>query len=136
VQKFKKKSIILFDGVCNLCNSSVNFIIKHDKKNQFLFASLQSDAAKDLMLHYGIKNYNTATILLIEQNKVYHKSTAVLKIANHLNNGLTFCYIFIIIPKSMRDLVYDFIAKRRYKCFGKRESCMKPSLELKNRFLD
>ena len=133
---FKNKSIILFDGVCNLCNSSINFIIKHDKKKQFLFTSLQSDAAKDLMLHYEIKKYDIDTIFLLEEGKLYDKSTAILKISKHLNYGLQFCYGFIIIPKHWRDLVYDFIAKKRYKWFGKRESCIKPSLKLKSRFLD
>lgn len=133
---FKNKSIVFFDGVCNLCNSSVNFIIKHDTNKQFLFASLQSDAAKELMLHYGIEKFEITTILLIEKEKLYDKSTAILKIAKHLNNGIKFCYVFIIFPKYLRDLVYNFIAKRRYKWFGKRESCMIPSLKFKNRFLD
>jgi predicted DCC family thiol-disulfide oxidoreductase YuxK len=125
----------LFDGVCNLCNSSVNFIIKYDKNKQFLFASLQSDAAKDLMLHYEIKNLEVASILLIEKEAMYNKSTAVLKIAKHLNYGLKYSYMFIIIPKLWRDYVYDFIAKRRYKWFGKRDKCRLPTFDLKNRFL-
>ncbi|MCF6182221.1 thiol-disulfide oxidoreductase DCC family protein [Lutibacter sp.] len=136
MQKIKNKTIILFDGVCNLCNSSINFIIKHDTKKQFLFASLQSDATKDLLLQFGIKNSPIDSIILVKNNKIYKKSTAILKISKHLNYGLKFCYVFIIIPKYWRDLAYDFIAKRRYKWFGKRESCMKPSLELKSRFLD
>jgi predicted DCC family thiol-disulfide oxidoreductase YuxK len=135
VKKFKNKSIILFDGVCNLCNSSINFIINHDKKEQFLFASLQSDAAKDLMLHYGIKNYNLSTIILLDGANFYDKSTAILKISKHLNFGLKLCYVFIIIPKKLRDIFYDIIAKRRYKWFGKRKICRIPDLELKNRFL-
>jgi len=135
VDYFEKKSIILFDGICNLCNSSVNFIIKHDTKKQFLFASLQSDAAKELLLQYAIKNFEVTSILLIEEDKLYDKSTAVLKIAKQLNHGLKFNYVFIIIPKLWRDYIYNFIAKRRYKWFGKRKNCRLPTPKLKDRFL-
>lgn len=136
MDNFENKSIILFDGVCNLCNASVNFVIKHDKKAQFLFASFQSDAAKEIMLHFNLKNLKLDSIVLVEGEKIYEKSTAALKIAKHLDGGFKAFYAFFIVPKFLRDLVYIFIAKNRYQWFGKRESCMVPSLELKNRFLE
>ncbi len=136
MDNFENKSIILFDGVCNLCNASVNFVIKHDKKAQFLFASFQSDAAKEILLHFNLENLNTDTVILVEDQKVYDKSTAALKIAKHLDGGFKAFYAFIVIPKFLRDWVYDFIAKNRYQWFGKRESCMIPSPEITNRFLD
>lgn len=136
MDNFENKSIILFDGVCNLCNASVNFVIKHDKKAQFLFASFQSDAAKELLLHFNLKNLNTDTVLLVENNKLYDKSTAALKIAKHLDGGFKAFYAFMIVPKIFRDWVYSVVANHRYKWFGKRESCMVPSHELKNRFLE
>jgi len=132
---YKNKSIILFDGVCNLCNSSVNFIIKHDKKKHFLFASLQSDAAKEILLHHSLNKIIFDSIILIEDTIVYEKSTAVLRIAKKLNNGFQLLYIFILIPKILRDKIYDYIAKNRYKWYGKKNTCMLPSKDLKSRFL-
>lgn len=136
MNNFENKSIILFDGVCNLCNASVNFVIKHDKKEQFLFASFQSDAAKEILLHFNLKNLNANSVILVENHKVYDKSTAALKIAKRLDGGYKAFYAFFLVPKIFRDWVYDFIAKNRYRCFGKRESCLIPSAKLKNRFLD
>jgi len=135
VNNTKNKSIILFDGVCNLCNSSVNFIIKHDKKEHYLFASLQSDAAKEILLQFDIKKIPFHSILLINEDKIYHKSTAALLISKNLNNGYQLLYGFIVIPKFIRDGFYTLIAKNRYKWFGKRENCIIPSRKLKNRFL-
>lgn len=131
----KNKSIILFDGVCNLCNASVNFIIKHDKKAQFLFASLQSDAAKEKLLQYNSKKIKMDSIVLIQNNKIYEKSTAALRIAKDLSGGFKFLYMLIIIPKFIRNLGYNYLAKNRYKWYGKKESCMIPSSKIKNRFI-
>lgn len=136
MNNFKDKSIILFDGVCNLCNSAVNFIIKHDKKEHFLFASLQSDAAKEILLQYPLKKTSLNSIILITNNISYDKSTAALLISKQLNNGYKLIYYFIVIPKFIRDFVYNLIANNRYKWFGKQKSCKIPSLEIKNRFLD
>jgi len=135
MNKFKGKSIILFDGVCNLCNSSVNFIIKHDKKKKFIFTSLQSDAAKEILLQFQTKKLNMDSILLIENGTIYKKSTAVFKILKHLNSGYKLLYFLIIVPEFIRDFLYDKIATRRYKWFGKSENCMIPKKELKSRFL-
>lgn len=131
----KDKSIILFDGVCNLCNSSVQFIIKHDKSNHFLFTSLQSDAGQQILLQNNLENLNFKTILLLENGKIYDKSTAILRINKKLNGLYPMLYGFIIIPKFIRDAIYNFISKNRYKWFGKQESCMIPTRELKAKFL-
>ena len=136
MNNFEGKSIIFFDGVCNLCNSSVNFIIKHDKKKQFLFASLQSDAAKEILLQYNSKKINLDSIVLLDNGKLFEKSTAALRISKHLNNGLFLLYIFIIIPTFIRDYLYNYIAKNRYKWYGKKDSCMIPTKDLKSRFLE
>ena len=132
----ENKSIIMFDGVCNLCNNSVQFIIKNDKKKRFLFILLQSDAARDILLQFQLKNSEMDSIILIENGKIYQKSSAILKIAKHLNGMWKISYGFIIIPKFIRDLVYTTIAKNRYKWFGKRDVCMIPTKELQMRFLD
>jgi len=132
----KNKSIILFDGVCNLCNGSVQFIIKRDKKQNFLFTSLQSDAGQELLLHFNLKNSDFDSIILIKNNKVYQKSTAILHISRHLPGLWKLNYGFIIIPKFIRDFFYTIIANNRYKWFGKKDSCMIPTTELQKRFLD
>ncbi|MEX1383530.1 thiol-disulfide oxidoreductase DCC family protein [Lutibacter sp.] len=132
----KNKSIILFDGICNLCNTSVIFIIKHDKKAHFKFASLQSDAAKELLLQYNVKKIKIDSIILIENGTFYEKSTAALRISKKLNGGFKLLYIFILIPTFIRDWVYNYIAKNRYKWFGKKDNCMIPSEKLKSRFLE
>ncbi|MGB5362746.1 MAG: thiol-disulfide oxidoreductase DCC family protein [Aureibaculum sp.] len=132
----ENKSIIFFDGVCNLCNNSVQFIIKRDKYKRFLYASLQSDAARDILLQFKIKNSYLDSIILVENGKLYQKSTAILKIAKELNGFCHLNYGFIIIPKSIRDYVYGIIAKNRYKWFGKRSVCMIPTGDMKLRFLE
>ena len=136
VYNLKNKSIILFDGVCNLCNSSVIFIIKQDKKAHFKFASLQSDAAKELLLQHNVKKIKMDSIVLIENNEIHEKSTAALRISRKLNGGFKILYAFIIIPTFLRDWVYNYIAKNRYKWFGKKDYCMIPSEKLKHRFLE
>ena len=133
----QNKFIILFDGVCNLCNTSVNFIIKKDKKNKFMFTSLQSDVAKKLLLQFNskINDNNLDSIVLIKQNKIYYKSTAALIIGKELKFPYNLSFLFIIIPKFIRDFIYDVIAKNRYKWFGKKDTCIIPSEDELNRFL-
>lgn len=127
--------LVLFDGVCNFCDASVNWIIKHDKKNKFKFATLQSEIGKKMMLQYGIDPAKTDSAVLIENNSAYIKSTAVLKIAKQLNALYPLAYGFIIIPKFLRDAVYDFISRNRYKWWGKKDSCMIPTKEIKEKFI-
>ncbi len=129
------KSIIFFDGVCNLCNSSVQFILKRDTNKKFMFASLQSDVAKKLLLHKNVKN-NFDSIILLDKGKIYNKSIAILKIGKTLGFPYSLGSIFFIIPKFIRDFIYDWIAKNRYKWFGKKDSCMIPTKEYLERFLE
>jgi len=129
------KSIILFDGICNLCNSSVQFVLKHDIKKKFLFASLQSDAAIKHLLQFNYKNKDFDSIVLIEGNKIYNKSSAALRIAKELGLFWNVFYVFIILPKFIRDGIYDYIAGNRYKWFGKKNSCLFFVEEYKNRFI-
>lgn len=128
--------IILFDGVCNLCNGAINFIIKHDPKAIFSFASLQGETGQKLLAKHKIDPNKIDSIILIESQRVSVKSTAALRIAKSLNRGYPLLYGFIIIPIFIRNAVYDYIARNRYKWFGKKDSCMIPTPELKSRFLD
>ena len=129
-------SVILFDGVCNLCNSTVQFIIKKDTKQQFKFASLQSDVAREILLHHSERNIELNSIVFILNNKVYLKSSAALRILWSLGGGYKLLFVFWIIPKPLRNFVYDFIATNRYKWFGKRDQCMIPNPEFKSRFIE
>jgi predicted DCC family thiol-disulfide oxidoreductase YuxK len=128
-------AIVLFDGVCNLCNSSVNFVIRHDKKNHFRFTANQSETGKALLKKFNIDNSKVESIVLIENNTCYKKSTAALRIAKGLNGLYPLLYLFIVIPPFIRNAVYDFIAVNRYKWFGKKEVCMIPSEELRSKFI-
>ena len=128
--------IVLFDGVCNLCNSTVQFVIKHDKKNLFRFASLQSDTGQKLLAKYNLPTNELNSFILIENNKAYNRSTGALRVAKKLNGILPWLYGFIIIPKIFRDSIYDFVGRNRYKWFGKKDECMIPTPELKARFLN
>lgn len=128
-------SIVLFDGVCNFCDASINRIIRHDKKNKFLFAPLQSEAGKNLAILHGINTEKTDSIILIESNKAYTRSTAILRIAKHLNGLYPLMYGLLIIPSFIRNAVYDLFARNRYKWFGKKETCMIPTTEIKAKFI-
>lgn len=133
----KDKQLILFDGVCNLCNSSVLYVIKHDKKDQFLFAPLQSSIGRDIIEKYNLDTSKTDSILLYSEEKgLFIKSTAALHIAKHLVFPRNLMIVFLIVPTFIRNWVYDFIAKNRYKWFGKKESCMIPTPELKAKFIN
>lgn len=136
MDSFKTKSIVLFDGACNFCNSAVIFIIRHDKKFHFIFASLQSDVAKEILLQFSSKKIVFDSIVLIENNKIYSESTAVLRILKNLSGGYKIMYVFIIVPKFIRKYLYKIFAKNRYRWFGKKENCIVPSQKLKKRFLD
>ena len=135
MQSNDQKSIILFDGICNLCNASVRFILKRDQTKKFLFASLQSDVAKKLLLQYKVKNIGMDSILLIEDGKVYQKSAAVLKISRHLNWPWTMFSVAHHLPESLRNKIYDLVAKYRYQWFGKKDTCTMMMPEFKNRFI-
>ncbi len=132
----QKEKIILFDGVCNLCNGSVQFVIKHDNKSLFKFASLQSERGQQLLQQYALPGKDFSSFVYIENNIAYTRSTAALKVARHLSGGIQLLYGFIIVPRFIRDAVYDIISKNRYKWFGKKDNCMIPTPELKQRFLN
>ncbi|MGJ7913274.1 thiol-disulfide oxidoreductase DCC family protein [Neobacillus sp. LXY-1] len=129
------KQIILFDGVCNLCNSSVQFIIKRDPKGHFQFASIQGKMGQNLLKKYHV-NTDINSFILIDHDKVFFKSNAALRVCRNLAGYWKWLAIFFIIPSTIRNGIYDFIANNRYKWFGKKESCMIPSQKWKNRFLD
>lgn len=132
----ENKMVVLFDGVCNLCNSSVQFILKHDKKSQFLFASLQGTYGQEQLKRLGLSQENFNSFMLLENGELYSKSTGALRMLKHLGKGWQLLYVFIIVPKFIRDGVYSIIANNRYRWFGKKEACWLPTPDLKKRFLD
>jgi predicted DCC family thiol-disulfide oxidoreductase YuxK len=132
----QNKKIILFDGVCNLCNTAVQFVIQHDKKDVFRFVALQSDLGQEILKHIGINPDKIDSIILYEPGVAYYyKSSAAIQIAQNLGGFWHFGTVFKIIPTRIANKVYDYIAKNRYKWYGKKESCMIPTVELKSKFL-
>lgn len=130
------KKIILYDGVCNLCNSSVQFIIKHDKKDVFRFVALQSELGQNILRHIGIDIKNIDSIVLYQPGiAYYYKSNAALEIAKNLGGLFNLGIIFRIIPLSIGNLIYDFVARNRYKWFGKNQTCLIPTAEQTKKFL-
>ncbi len=130
------RKIVLFDGVCNLCNSSVQFLLKRDKKGVFKYASLQSEIGNDLASKYGVAASKLESMVFIDGGKAYTESDAVLNMTKYLGFPWNMAYGFIIIPKFIRNPIYKWIAKNRYKWFGKQESCMLPSEDISDRFLE
>jgi predicted DCC family thiol-disulfide oxidoreductase YuxK len=131
------KKIILFDGVCNLCDSAVQFVIKHDKKDVFRFVALQSELGQQILKHIGINPANIDSVILYEPGiAYYYKSAAALQITKNLGGLLHFGTIFKIIPTGIRNQLYDYIAKNRYKWYGKKVQCMIPTKELQAKFLE
>lgn len=131
----EEKKIILFDGVCNLCNGAVIFTIERDKNNLFRYAALQSAPGRKLIAKHGIDTSKTDSIILVDGDEYYIKSSAALRIARHLSGGYPLLYGFMILPKLIRNRIYDLVAHNRYKWFGRKESCMVPTPELKAKFL-
>ena len=135
IDTLKNKTILLFDGYCNLCHASVQFVLKHEKKRDTYFTSLQSKTGMEILTYYSIDPLVTDSLVLIENNKAYIKSSAALRLAKHLKGIFPLAFGFIIIPPFIRNCVYDFIAKNRYKWYGKKDSCLIPDPELAKRFL-
>lgn len=131
----KTHGIILFDGVCNFCNDGVNYIIKHDSENYFKFAPLQTEIAESLLKKYGINKEETDSVILIENGQTYTHSNAALRISRHLDGFRRLFYGFVIVPKFIRDFFYKQFAKYRYTLFGKKETCMIPTPEIRQKFL-
>jgi len=127
--------IILFDGVCNFCNDSVNRIIKADKKKYFRFAPLQSDLGRQLLSKYGLDPDAFDSVIFIDHNKAYVYSSSVLNIARKLGGIYSLTYIFILVPPFIRNPIYKWIGRNRYKWFGKKDACMVPDADMRSRFL-
>ena len=127
--------VILFDGVCNLCNGSVQFVLLRDKAGYFKFTSLQSEAGQALLEKFNLPKEEYNSFILVEGDQIFFRSTAALRVAKKLDGPWKALYVFNIIPAFIRDGVYNFIAKNRYRFFGKRETCMLPRPEWKSRFL-
>ncbi|HVX49541.1 MAG TPA: DCC1-like thiol-disulfide oxidoreductase family protein [Chitinophagaceae bacterium] len=128
--------VVLFDGVCNLCSSSVQFIIKHDKKKLFRFASLHSPFGQAVMQQFGLPLNQLNSFILLQNNHIFTRSTGALKVARRLNGIISWLYVFIIVPPFIRNLVYSFIARNRYTWFGKKNACWLPTPALRELFWD
>jgi predicted DCC family thiol-disulfide oxidoreductase YuxK len=127
-------NIILFDGECNFCDHSVQFIIKRDKKALYKFASIQSDAGQKILRKHSVPA-NINSFIFVEDNKCSFKSTAALRICKNLKGGWKLFYYLLVVPKPLRDYFYGIVAKNRYKWFGKKDNCILPSPEIRKRFL-
>lgn len=130
------QAIVLFDGVCNFCNGTVNFIIRHDSRNRFRFAALQSETGRKLLRQYDLSSPGIDSVVLIENGEAFTHSTAALRIAGRLDGMWRIFSIFQFVPRSIRDFFYRLFARNRYRLFGKKEVCMMPTPEIKARFLN
>ncbi|MBA2378078.1 MAG: thiol-disulfide oxidoreductase DCC family protein [Blastocatellia bacterium] len=128
-------AIVLFDGVCNFCNGSVNFIIEHDSSAYFKFTPIQSDIGQVLLAEHGIDPTETDSVILIEDGRAYLYSSAAVMIARHLDGGWSAAYYLWLVPRPIRNLAYKIFAKYRYRLFGKQDACMMPTPNLRARFL-
>jgi predicted DCC family thiol-disulfide oxidoreductase YuxK len=133
--KEQATAIVLFDGVCNFCNASVNFLLRRDRDGVFRFAALQSDTGRKLLADAGLKRHDLDSMVLIEGGQVALKSTAALRAARRLPGLWPITGLLLVIPRGLRDWCYDAFAARRYRWFGKREACMIPTAEMRSRFL-
>lgn len=136
LQTMAESAIIFFDGVCNLCNGAVQFVIKRDRREAFKFASLQSDFAKETLSGSALKVTHGDSLVLLENGKLYEQSTAVLRIAKKMSGLWPLLYAFIIVPPFLRNAIYRWVARHRYQWFGKQNQCWVPTRALKSRFLD
>ncbi len=127
--------VILFDGVCHLCSSSVQFVIRHDRRHYFRFASLQSNFGQEVLEKYQLPGADFDSFILLDDHKVYTRSSAALRVVKKLDGLWPVLYAFIIIPPFIRNAAYNFIARNRYKWFGKQETCWLPTPELKELFI-
>ena len=127
--------LVIFDGVCNFCNATVNFIIRNDKKDAFRFVPFQSNKVQELLRSINIPGHYFESIIYINNGKAYYKTTAILKILRQLGGLYRLFYAFIIVPPFIRNFFYDLLANSRYRFFGKRDVCMVPAPEVRNKFL-
>jgi predicted DCC family thiol-disulfide oxidoreductase YuxK len=129
-------SLVLFDGVCNLCNGFVQFVIARDPAGRFRFAALQSAVARELLARHANPDRMPDSVALVEEGRLFNRSTAALRIARRLTFPWPLAYAFILVPRPLRDWIYDLVAKRRYGWFGRRDQCLVPTAELRSRFID
>ncbi len=130
-----KSPVLLFDGVCNLCNASVQWVLKRDPKGVFRFAALQSDAGRALLRQSGLSSENFDTVVLVAGDRVFTRSDAALEIVRRIGGAWSLLTVFKIVPRPVRNAVYDWVARHRYRWFGKTELCMIPQPEWANRFI-
>jgi predicted DCC family thiol-disulfide oxidoreductase YuxK len=128
--------IVYFDGVCNLCEGTVQFLLKKNKKKNLLFASLQSDPGQKMLRQFELPLNNFNSFVFVENGKLYQRSTGALRVTRHLQGLWPMLYAFIIVPPFIRNAVYDYVARNRYKWYGKKNECWLPTPEIKKRFLD
>lgn len=128
-------AIVLFDGVCNFCNASVNFVIERDKAGYFKFAPLQSEIGEELVAKHAIDTSKTDSVIVVENDRAYTHSSAAMRIAKQLDGIWSWAYAFVIVPKPIRDLFYRLFANYRYRLFGRQDACMMPTPEIRARFL-
>lgn len=128
--------VLLFDGVCNLCNGFVQWVIERDPAGEFSFAALQSDAGQTLLERHDLPTADFDTVVLVEGDDYFTKSTAALRVARRLGLPYSLLYAFVVVPRFLRDRVYDLVAEHRYRVFGRRDSCMMPTPERRDRFLE
>lgn len=130
-----RHAVLLFDGVCNLCNGFINFIIDHDPNGYFRFAPLQSEVASEMLADFGLSHEAFDSVVMIEEGRWFRRSTAALMVMRRLGGVWAWFYVLMVVPRPLRDLVYDWIAGNRYRWFGKRARCRMPTPELQDRFL-
>ena len=131
---FQMPDIVIFDGVCNLCARSVQFILRHESEPRFLFSPVQSAAGANVLAAHGFSTSEVDTFVLVSEGKVYTRSTAALRIARHFKGGWRLLGVFWVVPRPLRDILYDLVARNRYSWFGKADSCLIPTPELNARF--
>ncbi|MBC7921919.1 MAG: thiol-disulfide oxidoreductase DCC family protein [Ferruginibacter sp.] len=129
------RHVVLFDGVCNFCNATINFVIDHDRANRFVFAPLQSEAGRQLLQTNGLDAAKLDSVVLLKNGVVHQKSDAALQIVRELDGPWSLLYVFRILPRFLRNFAYDILARNRYRWFGRRDSCRMPTPELRQRFL-
>ena len=130
------EKIVLYDGVCNFCNSSVKFILKHERSNELKFAALQSDIGREILEEHGEKSTDFDSIILMDEGRLFKKSRAAFRIAKHLKYPYAAFNVIGVLPAFFTDFFYDLVAKNRYKIFGRSDACMLPSPEMRMRFID
>jgi predicted DCC family thiol-disulfide oxidoreductase YuxK len=133
---YGESQIIFFDGVCNLCEGTVQFLLKRNKKKNLLFASLQSNSGQQMLKHFNLPLNNFNSFVFIENGKLYQRSAGALRVTKYLSGLWPLLYAFLIVPPFIRNAVYDFVARNRYKWYGQKNECWLPTLELKKRFLE